>query len=251
MKPSRVLFINLFIIIHVLLWAGPLGANEAAAVESGNAPASAKQQGIEFFMNNQPEQAAPLLQTALRQEPQNGKLYMYLAVCYEQMGDFEAAQQIYRDGLPYAGSNKAMFYYNLGVNHQRLEQYDQAEEMYQQALQLNNDMANAYLNRANLYVRKGQFNDAVADYRVYLSLRPNSSQRENIEQMIALLNKKVVEAERQRLEEERKRKEEEQRQQELLEQVLGSLEESGEETKNLSAGTGEVKEYEQEFDIVD
>ncbi len=251
MKPSRVLFINLFIMIHVLLWAGPAAAAEATAVGSESAQTSAKQQGIEFFMNNQPEQAAPLLQTALRQEPQNGKLYMYLAVCYEQMGDFEAAQQIYQDGLPYAGSNKALFYYNMGVNFQRLEEYDRAEEMYQQALQLNKDMANAYLNRANLYVRKGQFNDAVADYRVFLSLRPNSNQRENIEQMIALLNKKVVEAERQRLEEERKRKEEERRQQELLEQVLGSLEESGEETKNLSAGTGEVKEYEQEFDIVD
>jgi len=237
--------------ILFLLCIGPSAAAEATPVGSENAPAGVKQRGIEFFMNNQPEQAAPLLQTALRQEPQNSKLYMYLAVCYEQMGDFEAAQQMYQDGLPYAGSKKALFYYNMGVNYQRLEQYDRAEQMYQQALQLNKDMAGAYLNRANLYVRKGQFNDAVTDYRVFLSLRPNSSQRDNIEQMIALLNKKVVEAERQRLEEERKRKEEERRQQELLEQVLGSLEESGEETTNLSAGTGEVKEYEQEFDIVE
>lgn len=251
MKPYKVLFINLFIMMLFLLYTGPSAAAEAAAVGSENAPAGAKERGIEFFMNNQPEQAAPLLQTALRQEPQNSKLYMYLAVCYEQMGDFQAAQQMYQDGLPFAGSNKALFYYNMGVNYQRLEEYDRAEEMYQQALQLNNDMANAYLNRANLYVRTGQFNDAVADYRVFLSLRPNSSQRGNIEQMIALLNKKVVEAERQRLEEERQRKEEERRQQELLEQVLGSLEQSGEETKNLSAGTGEVKEYEQEFDIVE
>ncbi|MFW5710328.1 MAG: tetratricopeptide repeat protein [Spirochaetota bacterium] len=251
MKSSGVFFINLIIMMHVLLWTGPSAGAEATAVGSEDAQSSAKQQGIEFFMDNQPEQAAPLLQTALRQEPRNDKLYMYLAVCYEQMGDFEAAQQIYQDGLPYAGSSKARFYYNMGVNYQRLEEYDRAAEMYQQALELNKDMANAYLNRANLYVRKGQFNDAVADYQVFLSLRPNSSQRENIEQMIDLLNKKVVDAERQRLEEERKREEEERRQQELLEQVLGSLEQSGEETKNLSAGTGEVKEYEQEFDIVD
>lgn len=251
MKPPKALFINLFIIIHVLLWTGPSVYADAEAAGSEEAPAGPKEQGIEFFMNDQPEEAAPLLQTALRQEPESGKLYMYLAVCYEQMDDFEAALQIYEDGLPYADDNKALFYYNMGVNYQRLEQYDRAEEMYKQALQQDKDIANAYLNRANLYVREGQFNDAVADYRVYLSLKPDSNQRENIERMIDLLNDKVVTAERRRLEEERKREEEEQRQQELLDQVLGSLEQSGEETKNLSAGTGEVKEYEQEFDIVD
>ncbi len=252
MKQVKVLFIIFYITMLFPLGAALVSAAEGEPVGAENPQTgSVKEQGIDLFMNNKPEEAAALLQTALRQEPENGRLYLYLAVCYEQMGDFHAAQQIYRDGLPNAGSDKATFYYNMGVNYQRLEEYGRAEDMYKKALELNNELAGAYLNRANVNVRQGEFSDAVADYRVYLSLRPNSSQKESIRQMIALLNKKVVEAERKRLEEERKRREEEQRRQALLDQVLSSLEESGEETKNLSAGTGEVKEYDQEFDIVD
>lgn len=252
MKQVKVLFIIFFITMLFPLSAAVVAAEGEEPVEAENpSTGSAKEQGIDLFMDNKPEEAAPLLQTALRQEPENGKLYLYLAVCYEQMGDFHAAQEIYRDGLPNAGSDKATFYYNMGVNYQRLEEHEQAKDMYKKALELNSDLAGAYLNRANLNVRQGEFSDAVADYRVYLSLRPNSDQKDNIQQMIALLNKRVVEAERKRLEEERKRREEEQRQQALLDQVLSSLEESGGETTNLSAGTGEVKEYDQEFDIVD
>src|SRR6056297_53555 len=251
MKHVTALFINLWIIMLLLFAIPTILAAQAAPVDAQDSPESVKEQGIDLFMENQPEAAAPLLQTALRKEPQNGRLYMYLAVCYEQLGDFEAALQIYQDGLPHAGSDKATFYYNMGVNYQRLEQYDQAEEMYQEALKLNNNLAGAYLNRANLYVRQAQFDDAVSDYRVYLSLQPSSAQRKNIEQMIALLSQKVVQAERERLEQERLRREEEQRRQALLDQVLNSLEESGEETKGLSEGTGEVKDTEQGFDIVD
>jgi len=246
MRPVWVHFYS-FLAAFVLFGSTFLPAQSTSPAE----PVNIKEKALDLFMYNKPAEALPLFETALRQSPDDGDLYLYLATCYEQLGDIEASIRTFEQGLSRAGGKKTHFLHNLGNNYYKLEQYDQALKMYNQALQANSRLPGPYLNRANIFVRQGDYMEAIADYRVFLNLEPNTEQRENIEKMINLLNDKIVLAERQRQEEERLRREEELRQQELLQQVLDSLEESGEETQNLSAGTGDVKEYEQEFDIVD
>jgi tetratricopeptide (TPR) repeat protein len=192
-----------------------------------------------------------MLRAAIEQEPGRTELFLYLGVAYEQLGEYRQAVEAYRRGLTGAGGKKAALHHNIGTNYLRLGELESAEEHFTKALQEDGEYPPAYLNRANTRVKLEQYEKAVADYRLYLSVKPNTPQRGSIEQMIALLQDKQELAEAQRLAEEQKRKEEERKRKELLDQVLNSLEESGEETKNLSAGTGEVKEYEDSFDIVD
>jgi tetratricopeptide (TPR) repeat protein len=263
-------FFNCFLLISLLLLStGPVTASAADGEASGSATAETavsapsgqalekrsgldiRKEAVELFMDNRPVEAIPLLQQALRLDPADPDLYMYLAVSYEQIGNHEAALKTYGEALARVEEKKASFYYNMGNTYGKLGRYDQALESYDRAVSLEPDLSEAYLNRANLRVRNSEYGEAIADYRLYLSLDPDTGQRENIEKMISLLSGKIVAAEKTRLEEERRREEEERRQQELLEQVLNSLEASGEETKNISAGTGEVKEYDQGFDIVD
>lgn len=210
-----------------------------------------RKQAVELFMINKPVEAIPLLNNALQQHPDDPDLYMYLATSYEQIENYEAALRTCQDALSQVQGKKAVFHYNMGNIYQKMEEYDKAVESYGRAVALDPDLESAYLNRANVLVRNFRYDEALADYRLYLSLDPNTAQKDNIEKMISLLSEKIVTAEKARLEEERRRREEERRRQELLEQVLSSLEESGEETKNISAGTGEVKEYDQGFDIID
>ena len=242
---------HVFLVFFRIITIVFLGGAVLAYAQTNVPGPDLKEQAVELFMDNNPAEALPMLETALRQSPGDSDLYMYLATCYEQLGNLEASIRTYEQGLAHAGSRQALFYYNLGNNYSSLENYSQSSKMYDEALKQDKQFSDAYLNRANAFVHQDEYPQAIADYRVYLSLRPDSGQRENIEKMIALLNNKIVLAERQKQEDERKRREEERRQQELLEQVLNSLEASGEETKNISAGTGEVKEYSQEFDIVD
>lgn len=210
-----------------------------------------RKQAVELFMDNKPVEAIPLLKNALQQYPDDPDLYMYLATSYEQMENYEAALQTCRDALSKVQGKKASFHYNMGNIYQKMKEYEKAVESYDRTIALDPNFESAYLNRANVLVRNLKYDDALADYRLYLSLDPKTAQKENIEKMISLLSEKIVTAEKARLEEEKRRREEEQRRQELLKQVLNSLEESGEETKNISAGTGEVKEYDQNFDIID
>lgn len=202
------------------------------------------------FMDNKPKEAIPLLETAIHKEPQSAELYLYLGIAHEQLKQWDAAVQAYKKALPLEEKTGTLWY-NIGNNYNRLGQIDQALDAYGKAIEAEKEMPGAYLNRANLLVKKENYEDAVADYRVYLSMKPNSSQKQNIEKMVSLLSEKIRVAERKRREEELRREEKEKQRKEMLDQVLNSLEESSEETKNISAGTGDVKEYEEDFDIVE
>ena len=208
------------------------------------------EEATKAFMDDNPREAVPLLEAAVQQDPDNEKLYLYLGIAHEQLQEWESAAETYQKGLEIAG-DRTTFLFNLGNNYTRMGEYEKAMDAYTRAIETGGETPPAYLNRANLRVRMEEYQAAVADYRIYLSLRPNTPQRESIERMISLLTDKLRAAEAQRREEERRKKEEERRRKELLDQVLSSLEESSEETKNLQAGTGDVKEYEEDFDIVD
>lgn len=251
-RGNLVMQVRLFVpAVVVSIFLFTLFQAEPTFAQSNPAVSNVKEEAVELFMENKPAEAAPMFETLLRQEPSNVDFYLYLATCYEQLGNINAALQTYEEGLSNTSGNKSKFYYNMGNLYQKKESYDQAVEMYDKALSADSSFSSAYLNRANVNVRQSDYSEAVADYRVFLSIEPNSPQRANIEKMISLLNNKILLAEQKRREEEQKRKEEEARQEELLKQVLDSLEKSGSETQNLSAGTGEVKEHQEEFDIVD
>ncbi len=232
-------------IFHMAICAAALFLLSAVSIYS-----DVVEEATDAFMANKPKEAIPLLQTALEQEPKNEKLYMYLGIAHEQLEEWDAAVEAYQEGLS-VGNDRATFYFNIGNNYVRLGEHEKAIEAYSSAIEAGDGMPAAYLNRANLRVRTESYQKAVADYRVYLSLEPDTPQKQNIEKMIDLLSEKLRITEKKRREEERRKKEEEQRQKELLDQVLNSLEESSGETKNLQAGTGEVKEYEEDFDIVE
>jgi hypothetical protein len=100
----------------------------------------------------------------------------------------------------------------------------------------------AYLNRANSRLELEEFQDARQDYIDYLRLDPDSPQRANIEKIIALLGQAIEEAER-------ARQEELARQQALLNEVLDTLNNASEDTRNLSAGSEEIQEEYEEIDI--
>ena len=200
------------------------------------------QQGEQLFLENKPREALPHLEKALYENPQEEKIYLYLGIVYEQLGDAEKSIQILKRGLNVSQGYKDLFYYNLGNNHFRRQEFTVAEQMYSNALQINGALEAAYLNRANARLGLEEFQEARQDYIDYLQLDPDTHQRENIEKLIALLGQLIEEAERKRLEEL-------ERQKALLNEVLDTLKNASEDTRNLSAGSEEIQEEYEEIDI--
>jgi tetratricopeptide (TPR) repeat protein len=205
---------------------------------------SALQEGEKLFLQNRPQEALPLLEQALYENPDNERLYLYLGIVYEQLASPDKSIQVMRRGLSVARGVKDLLYFNLGNNLFRQKEYTLAEQMYSNALEVNRLMEDAYLNRDNARLELESYANARADYIEYLRLAPATPQREPIEKLISLLGGMLDEAER-------LQQEELARQKALLNEVLNSLQNASEDTRNLSAGSEDIQEQYDEVDIED
>ena len=205
---------------------------------------SALQDGEKLFLQNRPKEAQPLLEQALYENPDDERLYLYLGIVYQQLGNPDKAIQVMRRGLAVAKGVKDLLYFNIGNNLFGQKEYTMAEQMYTNALESNRTLAAAYLNRANARLDLQNYPAARDDYVEYLRLDPATPQREPIEKLIALLGGLLDE-------QARLKQEELARQQALLNEVLNSLQNASEDTRNLSAGSETIEEQYDEVDIED
>ena len=183
--------------------------------------------GEALFVQNKPQDAQPLLESALNEDPSNEKIYLYLGIIYQQLGDAQKAIDILKRGLNVASTYKDLFYYNMGNDFFSRKEFTFAEEMYNDALAANKDLSKAYLNRANARLQLQNFGGALGDYTIFLQLAPQDPQRPSIEKLMALLRQAQDDQEKARQAALAK-------QQALMNEVLNSLNNAGEDTKNLS-----------------
>ena len=186
--------------------------------------------GEQLFVQNKPRDAQPLLESALTDDPSNEKIYLYLGIIYQQLGDPQKAIDILKRGLDASSTYKDLFYYNMGNDFFSRKEYAFAEEMYNSALSANSNLAEGHLNRANARLQLQNFTGALSDYTVFLQLRPQDPQRPNIEKVMALLHQAQDDLEKARLAELA-------RAQALLKDALKGLDNAGDNTTNLSVDT--------------
>lgn len=195
------------------------------------------EQGVNALREDQPQKAQALLKASLADQPNNEETYLYLGIADLQLGNLNAAIGAFKQGLTFSGKYTSDFYFNLGNIYFMQGQNTLAEGMYSMAIKANANFADAYLNRANARMRLQSYDSAVQDYTVYLSLDPGSPQRASIEQLIALLTQQKADAARQQQLAEQQKLAEEAKQKQLLNDVLQSLQNASNNTKNLQAGT--------------
>lgn len=195
-----------------------------------------------MFVNNKPAEARPLLEQALNEDASNEDVYLYLGLVNQQLGDFDRAIAVLKRGLTIASLHKDLMYFDIGNDYFAKGQFTFAEEMYGDAIDANANLADAFLNRANSRLNLGSYADALNDYTVFLQLKPQDPQRPQIEAVENLLNKAIAAAEE-------KKKEEEAKQQALMNQVVNSLNNASEDTKNLSVQSLQFKNQTEDVDI--
>ena len=200
--------------------------------------------GEAFFVQNQPRDAEPLLEMALNDDPSNEKVYLYLGIVYQQLGNLDKAIDVLKRGLAVSTSYKDLIYYNIGNDMFARKDYALAEQMYTEALGVNKNLAEGYLNRANARLQQQSYDGAVEDYTVFLQLQPQDPQRPRIEEVIRLLTQ-IKQAKLKQQEDEIAR------QKALMNDVLSSLNNAGDDTKNLSVESIKAKNDPVSVDIKD
>jgi len=205
-------------------------------------PATLLDQGIDALRNNDAAGAKTSLLAALNQNPQDERIYLYLGVADMQLGDYNGALEVLKQGLTVSQQYTYAFYFDIGNIYFMQGQNMLAEGMYSKAIQKDPNFADAFLNRANARMRLNSLDGAAADYTTYLGLAPNSPQRENIQKLLALLDQAKVQARQEQLATEKKKQEDEARQKALLNEVMQNLQSASSNTTNLQAGTASIQD---------
>ncbi|HET6449800.1 MAG TPA: tetratricopeptide repeat protein [Spirochaetia bacterium] len=183
--------------------------------------------GEALFVQNKPQDARPLLESALTDDPSNEKTYLYLGIIYQQLGDTQKAIDVLKKGLDVSTTYKELFYYNIGNDLYAQRDFAGAEAMYSSAVGARKDLAEGYLNRANARLKQQNLDGSLSDYAYFLQLAPQDPQRPAIEKLMGLLRKVQDQKEA-------ARQAELARQQALLNDVQKGLTNAGDSTKNLS-----------------
>jgi tetratricopeptide (TPR) repeat protein len=183
--------------------------------------------GEQLFVQDKPREAQPLLESALTDDPSNEKTYLYLGIIYQQLGDIQKSIDILKRGVDVATGYKDLFYFNIGNDFYSRKEYAPAEEMYTNALTANTQLSEGYINRANDRMQLQNLTGALADYTVFLQLKPQDPRRPDIEKLMSLIRQAQDDAEKARLAEKA-------RQEALMNDALKGLNNAGDATKNLS-----------------
>jgi tetratricopeptide (TPR) repeat protein len=247
--------------VHASVWSSPLSGdilkNVGKAMRKALSilsfllciaaafPASQiRQKAEELYASNKPAEARPLLEEAINEDSTDPTLYLYLGITNYQLSDNEKAIAVFKRGLSIAKDNKAVFFYNIGNCYFQEGQFTFAEEMYTSAIAANSSYALAFRNRANSRMDLENYDGAASDYTIYLQIDPQAPERPEIEAILAAL-RKMQDAIAQ------KKKDEEARQKALMNEVLNSLNNASEDTKNLSVESLQFKKETEDVDIKD
>jgi tetratricopeptide (TPR) repeat protein len=205
--------------------------------------------GEELFLQNKPEEALPLLEQAVVEDPAHVQAALYLGIAYQQLNKYDEAIAVYRKILPKSGNQTALIAYNLGNVYFSRGNASFAEQYYSQAISADPVYASAYLNRANTKVKSGLLQDSIADYEQYMSLEPNSPKKAQIESLITFIKEEAAAEEQRKLMAEAEAKAEAERRQRLLDEVSASLQAAADDAEGLSSGAENVEGYDGEFEL--
>lgn len=68
---------------------------------------------------------------------------------------------------------KAMVYFKKGEYYQSVEQYGEAAQQYERAIDIDNSFAEAYSNLGYCYRKQGHFDRAISTYKKAINLKPD------------------------------------------------------------------------------
>ncbi|MBP5156862.1 MAG: tetratricopeptide repeat protein [Treponema sp.] len=231
---------------------------------AAQAQSSAFASGEELFRTGKFSEAISQLEKAV-ESGENPKAYIYLALCYQQMKEYEKGLAVLERGMDAPGTNKKVIAFDAGNISFAMGNYQQAENWYSIAIAADPSYSAPVLNRANTRLKAGKYEDSKADYVSYLGMEPETPQGNSIKTIISMLTQQMEneeKAEAIRVEQERKQKEEAQRvaaerarleqeeaarRKKLLEDVASSLQDAASE--NMSAGAEGTVDYGYESEL--
>lgn len=116
--------------------------------------------GFTYLQNKEYRRASETLYKLKELDLSYTSLYPYLAKSLEEENQLEKASEVIREGLRVDQYNPELFYYAASIA-LKLDDEEQAEQYYQESLQLNPDSETVQLAYNNLLLKQERFDEAI------------------------------------------------------------------------------------------
>ncbi|MGN6511608.1 MAG: tetratricopeptide repeat protein [Chitinophaga sp.] len=132
--------------------------------------------GLSYSHLDHPAEAIRALELALLEEPEQPVLLCRIARLHAQNEEYEEALTYYEKALQ-ADSTTAGVYYESGMMHFNMKNYNNATLAFENAARLGHPgNADLYVNLGLAHLKQAEFDDAIRNLRSALSLRPKDIQ---------------------------------------------------------------------------
>lgn len=148
--------------------------------------------GQHYFKINEPERAIVSFQAAMTETIVNPNVYNYLALALAQVGRYDEAFIIFEKGIKANGTDKQTLCFNAGNLAFLQGEYKKAREYFSACISENESFKEAYLNRANACLKEDYYEEALKDYKMYLTLAQDNDNKESVEALVALLESTIT-----------------------------------------------------------
>jgi Tfp pilus assembly protein PilF len=146
------------------LWLDTIEKNPASWMAYNNL-------GLFYLNENNPEQAVPLLEKAIKFNPRELSAINNLGASLVRMNRYDEAKQRYQEAIS-TDPNDPRAYHNLGVALVKEGKLEQALGYYQRALEIDPKLASTHTHMAILLVQMGRLDEAIQHYKKALLIAP-------------------------------------------------------------------------------
>ncbi|MBN2668817.1 MAG: tetratricopeptide repeat protein [Bacteroidales bacterium] len=118
----------------------------------------------------------------------NQEFYMNMGSCYDNLEQYQNAIDLYKEAIktfPYS----YYLYYNIGFSSTKLEKYNEALDAFKMVIKINPVYAKVHYQIATLAINEGQTALAAMALNAYLTISPNSNSSNHV---LSLLNDLVT-----------------------------------------------------------
>ncbi|MEM9423755.1 MAG: hypothetical protein AAF975_03070, partial [Spirochaetota bacterium] len=154
---------------------------------SSENPEQLLQLGYQAYHQNNWLDVVKYLSEAALFFPDDDLQYLYLGTAHQILGEDSLAEETLVRGVNLQGPNMQKIAFVLGNYYYSAGRYDKAVDAYNLATWGEEQLVQAFLNRANVYLSHGFYSNALNDYTYFLFRKPFDSQREKIEAVIEKL----------------------------------------------------------------
>lgn len=140
------------------------------------AASSHLERGIQLAQVGRLEDAIAETEKAVQLDPKLVKAHINLIILYGRIGNLQKAEEHYRAAVDLNPSQFADAYYDYGVALMNAAKFDEAEQNFRKAIEINPAYAAAHNDLGYLLERQGKLSEAVIQYKMALEERPDDRQ---------------------------------------------------------------------------